>query len=175
MHEFSPLPIRLDVANSVAELTSAQVCFIRDAYCDGSSADGFKIEVERFTYDTADTGRKRDCRGPRADDQLGSQRIKNSVTTVLAGQATTIGIGLRLWNCAPSTGRLGRDDGRLVAACLSAEGRSVDYSMTQKPLASSNDRLSQCNKPEFGRSQGVPADSQLRNGGFRVGLNYHLQ
>ena len=81
-----------------------------------------------------------------------------------------IGIGLGVAD--PSTGLLGRDDGSFLPAFQLRGG--VDYSMTQKLFGKLEYRWSQGNKPSL-RIEGVPADFQLRKGGFRVGLNYHLQ
>jgi opacity protein-like surface antigen len=51
---------------------------------------------------------------------------------------------------------------------------SVNFSVTQKLLGKFEYRWSSGYSPGFG-IQGVPAELQLRGGGFRIGLKYHLQ
>ena len=88
------------------------------------------------------------------------------------GSLLTPYVGVGLGVADPTAALLGDDD-RFFPPAFQLRG-GIDYSITQKLFGKLEYRWSQGNKPSLGL-EGIPADFQLRKGGFRVGLNYHLQ
>ena len=163
-HKFASFSPGLGVANSGAELLRTSQ-FISDAY-GHDFGNGFEIEIERVTYDTAMPG--------GSGIAAGGVRTTGSVLSGLYefrndGWLLKPYVGVGLGVSDPTVGLLGSDD--LPAFQLRG---GVDYGITQKLFGKLEYRWSQGNKPSLG-IEGVPADFQLRKGGFRVGLNYHLQ
>jgi len=142
--------------------------FFSDAYGQ-DFGNGFKVEIEKLTYDTALPG--------ASGIASGGVRTTGSVLSGLYefgndGWQLTPYVGVALGVADPTAGLLGSDDRFLLPGFQLRGG--VDYSITQKLFGKLEYRWSQGNKPSLG-IEGVPADFQLRKGGFRVGLNYHLR
>jgi opacity protein-like surface antigen len=161
---FSP---GLGVANSGAELLRTGQ-FFSDAY-GHDFGNGFKVEIERLTYDTGLPGASRIA--------TGGVRTTGSVLSGLYefrndGWLLKPYVGVGLGVADPTAGLLVSDDRFLLPGFQLRGG--VDYSITQKLFGKLEYRWSQGNKPSLG-VEGIPADFQLRKGGFRVGLNYRLQ
>ena len=154
------------------EVAGAELLRTRQFFSDAYGQDfgnGFKVEIERLTYDTALPG--------ASGIASGGVRTTGSVLSGLYefrndGWPLKPYVGVGLGVADPTADLLGNDNRFLLPGFQLRGG--VDYSITQKLFGKLEYRWSQGNKPSLG-IEGVPADFQLRKGGFRVGLNYHLQ
>ena len=125
--------------------------FFSDAYGQ-DFGNGFKVEIERLSYDTALPG--------ASGIATGGVRTTGSVLSGLYEFRNEswllkpyVGVGLGVAD--PTTGLLGSDDRFLLPGFQLRGG--VDYSITQKLFGKLEYRWSQGNKPSLG-IEGVPAD-----------------
>jgi opacity protein-like surface antigen len=129
---------------------------------------GFKTEIEKLNYDASVSNVTESPAGSVRMTALmfnGLYEFENSGWRLRP--YIGVGFGVVDWS--------GRPPGIGENAFLTPQMKGgVNYNITQKLFGKFEYRWSQGARPGFG-IQGVPAEIQLKRGGFRLGVNYHLQ
>jgi hypothetical protein len=130
--------------------------------------NGFKFEIERLTYDVFISGKNESPSELRTTTLMfhGLYEFDNKGWQL----KPYIGLGFGIVDLSARPSDIA-EDAFLPIHQLTG---GVNYSITQKLLGNLEYRWSPGNSPSFG-IEGIPAEFQLKGGGFRVGLRYRLQ
>jgi opacity protein-like surface antigen len=130
--------------------------------------NGFKFDIERLTYDVSISGKNESPSELRTTTFTfhGFYEFDNRGRQL----KPYIGLGFGMVDLSA------RSSGIAEEAVLPIHQLTggVNYSITQRLLGNLEYRWSPGNSPSLG-IEGVPAEFQLKGGGFRVGLRYRLQ